>query len=86
MTGLSVSGAEANDQELVAVRLYKDVVVGAVPLAAAKELSRAERKETKQSQTTLIYGEISFSAMALILGKVRASCASCRMVCPCPCD
>jgi hypothetical protein len=72
MEALSVSsGAEEEDKQMVAVRVYKDVVVGAVPLEVAKELSKAERKETKRSESTLIYGEISFPAMALILEKVR---------------
>lgn len=71
MERLSVSGDNHDDADLVAAQLYKKVVVGAMPLVLAKELSKTERKETKRSETTLIYGEISFPAIAAILEKIR---------------
>lgn len=72
MERLSVSTGDNNDDaDLMAAPLYKEVVVGAMPLVLAKELSKTERKETKRSETTLIYGEISFPAMAAILEKIR---------------
>ena len=70
MERLSVSAGDG-DADLVAAQIYKEVVVGSMPLVLAKELSKMERKETKRSETTLIYGEISFPAMAAILEKIK---------------
>lgn len=70
MARLSVREVDEQDGDLVAAGIYKQVVLDAVPLMVAKELSKVERKETKRGETTLIYGEISFPAMALILEKV----------------
>jgi len=48
-----------------------DHVVNAFPLAVGKAASKKEREDLSLKSTTLVYGEISFEAFAVVIEKIK---------------